>query len=366
MSCNVEYDLAIVGGGPAGSAAAIAAARRGIRVLVLERGGFPRHKVCGEFVSSESLQLLRDLLQRDPLLASAVAIERFCVYAASQQLEAAVVPHAAGISRYVLDATLMAAAQRSGADWRQEEVLQVEHGEHFTVHTTARLFTAKAVINASGRWSRLSPTQMPGRQSSFIGCKAHFVVEDAPSPNAVELFFGRDGYCGVQPVNVGDRTGLNVCAMLRPGSKSSMPAVLQLHPLLAQRSRLWQQCSPTVTTAPLFFRPERPVHGGVLQAGDAAAFIDPFVGDGIAIALRTGVMAGNAAARFCRGEHSVERCCAEYARGYREVVSPALRNAARLRRILSLPPAAQASLLGAMRTLRAGKWLLRATRSRVA
>src|SRR5437868_4133419 len=49
MTREAEYDLAIVGGGPAGSAAAIVAARGGMRVLLLERGSFPRHKVCGEF-----------------------------------------------------------------------------------------------------------------------------------------------------------------------------------------------------------------------------------------------------------------------------------------------------------------------------
>jgi flavin-dependent dehydrogenase len=167
-------------------------------------------------------------------------------------------------------------------------------------------------------------------------------------------------------VQLGEQVVLNVCAMLHPGSKSGMPAALQFHPVLAQRSRLWRQCSPTTTTAPLFFRPAQPVRGSVLQVGDAAAFIDPFVGDGIAIALRTGVMAGEAAARFCRSEHNLEHCCAEYAHRYGEVIGPALRNAARLRRLLSFPPAAQASLVGAMRALGAGKWLLTATRSRVA
>jgi flavin-dependent dehydrogenase len=57
----MTYDLIVVGGGPAGSAAAITAARNGASVLMLERGRFPRHKVCGEFVSAESLELLGNL-----------------------------------------------------------------------------------------------------------------------------------------------------------------------------------------------------------------------------------------------------------------------------------------------------------------
>src|SRR6516165_2905198 len=57
-----QYDLIVAGAGPAGSACAITAARSGVRVLLLEKDRFPRHKVCGEFVSSESLELLRELV----------------------------------------------------------------------------------------------------------------------------------------------------------------------------------------------------------------------------------------------------------------------------------------------------------------
>jgi flavin-dependent dehydrogenase len=56
------HDLIVIGGGPAGTSAAITCARSGARVLLLERGRFPRQKVCGEFVSAESLALLADLL----------------------------------------------------------------------------------------------------------------------------------------------------------------------------------------------------------------------------------------------------------------------------------------------------------------
>ena len=62
----MNYDLIIIGAGPAGTSAAISAARQGARVLLLERGRFPRHTVCGDFVSAESLGLLADLLDPDP------------------------------------------------------------------------------------------------------------------------------------------------------------------------------------------------------------------------------------------------------------------------------------------------------------
>ena len=76
MEVNATYDLIVIGGGPAGTAAAIIAARSGARVLLLEKGRFPRQKVCGEFVSAESLLLLRDLLSENaaPVLKDALRI----------------------------------------------------------------------------------------------------------------------------------------------------------------------------------------------------------------------------------------------------------------------------------------------------
>ncbi len=76
------YDLIVIGGGPAGTSAAITAARSGARVLLLERGRFPRHKVCGEFVSAESLDLLAALLdsQYAALQHDAIRIPRARLY----------------------------------------------------------------------------------------------------------------------------------------------------------------------------------------------------------------------------------------------------------------------------------------------
>ena len=78
----MPYDLIIIGGGPAGTSAAISAARGGASVLLLDRGRFPRHKVCGEFVSAESLSLLTDLLDQEhsALLPEAVRISAARVF----------------------------------------------------------------------------------------------------------------------------------------------------------------------------------------------------------------------------------------------------------------------------------------------
>ena len=110
------YDLIIIGGGPAGTSTAISAARHGASVLLLERGRFPRHKVCGEFVSAESLSLLRDLLdlQHAALLHDAVRIPRARIFLDGRTLHASVDPPAASIARFDLDAALWHSAESAG------------------------------------------------------------------------------------------------------------------------------------------------------------------------------------------------------------------------------------------------------------
>src|SRR5690348_3923268 len=95
------YDLIVIGGGPAGAAAAITATRKGARVLLLERGHYPRHKVCGEFVSAESLDLLSTMLSARCSLAlqDAIRIGRARLFADSRILETRIDPPAASIAR---------------------------------------------------------------------------------------------------------------------------------------------------------------------------------------------------------------------------------------------------------------------------
>ena len=64
-----------------------------------------------------------------------------------------------------------------------------------------------------------------------------------------------------------------------------------MHPQLAERAAGWKAVTQPVSTAPLIYRPPQPVRGNIICVGDAAAFIDPFAGDGISIALRSGQVA---------------------------------------------------------------------------
>jgi flavin-dependent dehydrogenase len=358
-------DFVVIGGGPAGSAAAITAARSGAHVLLLERGRIPRHKVCGEFVSPESLRLLNSLLGGDSLLDEAARICEARLLLGGSILRSDVSPPAAAITRYDLDFALWRAAARAGVDCRQgisaEEIRLQEDGRFYITYRKAAMngerygIRAKAVVDASGRWSNLQAAQrVPA--DTWVGLKAHFTAKE--NSRSVDLYFFPQGYCGVQPLGSGR---LNVCAMVRvsAGLGNSLEQVFARHPELWRCSRDWVPAMETVATAPLFFRAPRPVRVSVLLAGDAAGFIDPFVGDGISMALRSGALAAEC---LLRQNWPASEAAKQYELAYGQQFLPVFRSAARVRRMLDLPEPLRGVIAALARVPGVAQYVLRRTR----
>ena len=363
---NGTYDLVVAGGGPAGTSAAITAACLGARVLLLERGHYPRQKVCGEFVSPEALALLESLLgpEAEALLRAAPRLARARAFVAGQCLEFSLAAPGTSISRFDFDAALWRAAQDAGAEARQDVTVEsMEQGGTFQVATSAGVFVANSVINASGRWSNLNPNGEAARPAAapWLGIKAHFTEPEAP--DTVDLYFFEGGYCGVQPLGGGR---VNACAMVRADRARSLDEVLAQHPELQQRSRGWQPVTEAVTTAPLVFRPPRVLRAGVLQAGDGAGFLDPFIGDGISAALHSGALAARALSEFWQGRAGLEQAARHYQEEYERVLLPAFRTARRLRWLLHhVPGALRAPVAKLLRTPPVARYLVARTRAAV-
>lgn len=362
-----RFDLIVVGGGPAGNSAAITAARAGCRVILLERGRVPRHKVCGEFVSAESIELLRWLLgsQSSELTERAIWLHESRLHVDGRTLRVPVNPPGASTTRYDLDLALWNAARSNGVTTLAETVVQeITPGAPFRVVTTAGEFSSRAVINASGRWSNLTRPANGHRKQRWLGMKAHCRGEmDA----AVDLYFFGGGYCGVQPVvPAGQPMSINICALIKPGVADSIETLVRCHPLLEAQSRSWATNYPALRTFPVIFRQPATISGSILNVGDAANFVDPFVGDGIAIALRGGHMGATHLARFLHEKCSLAEACRDYARAYTECFAGVYQRSSILRKLIGVPRLLRTPFLRACeRNPRLAEYLVKATRSRV-
>lgn len=337
------YDVAVIGGGPGGCAAAITAAKYGARVLLLDKASFPRNKVCGEFVSAESLVLLGSLLPADTdLLARSPRIRRARAFVDNRVLPMPVDPPAASIARLEFDAALWRSARQFGVDAREREAVTAVEGDGpFVARTAAEEFRCRSVIDASGRWSNLNRKQNGNGAVKWLGIKAHFREENAP--DSVDLYFFKGGYCGVQPV--GQDSRVNVCAMIRSDVARSLDETFHQHLELSQRSRAWQRLTDVVVTSPLLFHDPVPAQNNILRVGDAAGFVDPFVGDGISLALRGGTLAASCLRHFLQGEESLAQAGGDYDRRYRRELGHVFRSSSKIRRLLSYPAPLRAAVL---------------------
>ena len=262
----------ILGGGPAGSSAALAALAAGSSVRILEKSSLPRHKVCGEFLSPAVEPCLRRLRAWDQFQAAGPArIERMALHFSRRELFAPLPEPAWGLSRYVFDALLLGRARELGADIDDPS-------------------PAPQLVIATGRRSRPAP-----RGKRVFGFKAHF---EGPPGDAVELFFFDGCYTGVSPV---ESRKTNVCGL---GPEDVLrrfdfdyDQLVRRSPALAARLRPLTRLTQWLSTGPLDFRQSfDPQTGGVYPTGDAVSFADPFTGSGLLAAVRTGELAGHAAA----------------------------------------------------------------------
>lgn len=322
--------------------------------------------MCGEFVSPESLRLLNTLLEpleQNPLAAT-LKIDSARIFLDHKAISFPVSPAAQSIPRFDLDAALLQAARRAGVHAEEGVTIrQVNGGEAaqdglFAVQAAGKTLAAKAVVNATGRWSQLTQYPTVGK-TKWIGLKAHY-TESAP-PRSVDLYFFPGGYCGVQPVR---KDAVNAAAMVRADAARSLEEVFVAHPELWRRSRDWQPLVSAITTSPLYFRAPETEDRGMILAGDAAGFIDPFAGDGISLALHSGTLAAESLTCFLRSECSLAESCHRYRDAYLKRFAPAFRNAARLRRVLSAPTWVRSGLLGVAGTAFVAGRIVRGTRAR--
>ncbi|CAI6033041.1 NAD(P)/FAD-dependent oxidoreductase [Cohnella sp. JJ-181] len=378
-SPSFVVDVAIIGAGIAGSSLAKALASRGRRVLLIDRRSFPRHKVCGEFLSPESARMLSELGVEPAIRALGPADIRAAVIQAygGASLRVPLPAAAWGISRYALDEALHREALLAGVELATGTSVTTmrRDADGFLLDMTqggnARTVRARVVVGAwgvNGRipgWTGERPVKRLAA-SPFMGVKAHYVGIQAA--DEVELYFFEGGYLGLSPAGDGV---VNAAALLDRSAIREAPA--DVHgwfgiararcPALDRRLAGAVPLAGTqAAVAPVRLYAKPVPWDGIPLIGDACATIPPLCGDGMAMALRAAQLCAASTERYLQGELSLSTWEEEYVSSiFREFSGP-LRWGNLLQRASGRPLLARLAMTAARSMPALGRQLFLATR----
>ncbi|MEV0429613.1 geranylgeranyl reductase family protein [Micromonospora sp. NPDC050495] len=291
------WDVIVVGAGPAGAAAALGARRAGAeRVLLLDRYDFPRDKACGDGIAAHALDVLAELGVTGavdgyaPLPALRLAGPGGGAVARMLPRPAYTVP------RRVFDARLVAAAVAAGAELRRHTVRRVEqHADRVVLDGD---LTGRAVVGADGAGSVLRRALgHPANPDRHLALAIRGYAPALPGPPEQLIVTSSahwPAYAWSFPIGDG-RANVGYGEVLRG------EPLTRAH-LLDRLADLLPGVEPATVTdlrahhLPLSTHRPTPGRGRVVLAGDALSLINPFTGEGIFYALRSGALAGAAAA----------------------------------------------------------------------
>jgi flavin-dependent dehydrogenase len=350
-----HYDAIVAGGGPAGASAAIHLARGGLRVLLIEQKKFPRAKLCGEFISPECQTHFEKLGVSGAMVGAGPALLDETVFYSSKGHHVAVPSKwfggraAFGLSRAVMDEVLLRAAQDNGVVVYEgasitEPLLDGERvaGVRVKIDGSHHDFRASITIDATGRARILSRkmAQGNGQRPSLVAFKAHF-RKTKVTPGACEIYFYPGGYGGLSTVEAGTSNLCFIIAAEHVKRCNSDPQVVLRECVMknrraAQTLETAEVCSDWLSASWERFGRQRPsLAPGLLAIGDSAAFIDPFTGSGMLMALESGELV--AQTMLHHQNNSVASLEAAYTANYRRAFDSRLRICGLLRRAAFSP-----------------------------
>ncbi len=338
------WDVVVVGGGPAGSAAASHLAEAGKKVLLLEKQVRAHHKVCGEFLSLEAQHYLHEL-RIDPLLLGAARVNRMRLYYRSKVARARLPFEALGLSRFSLDEELLMRAKVAGAQVRRGcKVTRIAPaGTGFQVNFGGlNSVSTPAVFLATGKHELCNFKRPPGEKNDFVGFKMHFDVCDSMRQTLVDhidLVLFEDGYAGLQLIEGGRvNLGLLITKKRLADLGREWQAVLRyitdqtqyLRKFLEAAAPCWDRPVAIASLPYGYMHTEEHDCEGLYRLGDQFAVTPSFTGDGMSIALHTAKLA-------CESLLKADNRSAWFHRRARREIRPQVQTALRLARNMERP-----------------------------
>ena len=312
MKTPQNFDVLIIGGGLAGLCNAIHLSKFGKKVLLIEKNDYPKHKVCGEYISNEVLPYLA-FLDVNPFDFGAIKIDEFQLSTTNNKLISAKLPLGGfGISRFTLDEVLAKKAIENDAKILQDTVVNINFKKDvFYIETKEnQQFTSKIVIGAFGKRSLLDvkmERDFIQKRSPYLGVKIH-VKGNFPS-NLVALHNFKGGYCGVS--NVENNT-INLCYITNFSSFKEYKNIDDFQENVVFKNsflkEMFQKSTPLfeqpLSISQISFETKKPVENHLIMCGDAAGMIHPLCGNGMSMAIQSAQIASKLILNYLNDENA--------------------------------------------------------------
>jgi flavin-dependent dehydrogenase len=307
---NLVVDVIIIGGGLAGLCNAIHISKLGKKVVLIEKNEYPKHKVCGEYISNEVLPYF-GFLDINPFDFGAVKIKNFQLSTTKSKLISARLPLGGfGISRHQLDFVLLEKAQENGVTILKDSVLNIKFSNDvFSVETKEnKTLSSKITIGAFGKRSLLDvkmERKFIQKKAPYLGVKIH-VKGDFPE-DLVALHNFKGGYCGVSKV---ENNAINLCYITNYTSFKKYKNIEDFQEQVVFKNKFLKgifQNSEAVFEKPLTisqisFETKKPVENHILMCGDSAGMIHPLCGNGMSMAIQSAQLASVLILNYLNGD----------------------------------------------------------------
>ena len=310
MKITTTFDVIIVGGGLAGLTSAIHLSTRKKRVLLIEKNEYPKHKVCGEYISNEVLPYLNSL-GINPINEGAKQITKVHISTTKSNLIKGELPLGGfGMSRYFLDNLLVKKARLNGVQILKDTVDSIHFKkDSFTITTkSSGVFQSKITIGAFGKRSSLDQKmkrKFIQKKSPYLAVKIH--VKGVFPENLVALHNFKGGYCGVSKV---EDNAINVCYITEYRSFKKHKNITDFQEQVVFKNKhlrkIFKESSPVfekpLTISQVSFQTKNPVEDHIIMCGDTAGMIHPLCGNGMGMAISSARLASVRILQFLNGE----------------------------------------------------------------